>query len=75
MVEPRIWRGFERQVREVASLPGVQEWWAIRRDWFSDDFQVFLNATIAAGPRVPPQTYQQHSYLERGIGSPPGGPP
>ena len=74
MVEPRIWRGFERQLREVASLPGVQEWWAVRRDWFSDDFQVFLDATIASGPRIPPQTYQQHSCFARGIGQPGASP-
>ena len=61
MVEPRIWRGFERQVTEVVSLPGVQEWWAIRRDWFSDDFQDFLDAKIAAGPRTEPQRYREHS--------------
>jgi hypothetical protein len=75
MVEPRIWRGFERQVQEVASLPGVQEWWAARRHWFSDDFQEFLDATIASGPQRPPQTYPEHSCFERGIGNPPEGVP
>lgn len=69
MVEPRIWRSFERQVREVVSLPGVQEWWAVRRDWFSDRFQEFMDATIAEGPSVAPQTYQQNSCAERGIGT------
>lgn len=67
MVEPRIWRSFERQVREVVSLPGVQEWWAVRRDWFSDRFQEFMDATIAEGPAVEPQTYQQRSCAARGI--------
>jgi hypothetical protein len=73
MVEPRIWRGFERQVTEVVSLPGVQEWWGLRRDWFSDEFQEFMDATISAGPRVPPQTYREHSCYEIGVGRPPGG--
>lgn len=68
MVEPRIWRGFERQIREVVNLPGVQEWWLVRRDWFSDDFQSFIAATIQAGPVAEPQTYQDHSCRERGIG-------
>lgn len=35
-VDPRIWRGFERQLNEVANLPGVEEWWAVRRAWYSD---------------------------------------
>ena len=73
MVEPRIWRGFERQVTEVASLPGVQEWWTVRRDWFSDEFQKFLDATIDRGPRVEPQTYREHSCFEDGIGVSPEG--
>ena len=61
MVEGQIWRGFERQMTEVVSLPGVQEWWAIRRSWFSDDFQAFMDATIAAGPSVGPQTFEDHA--------------
>jgi hypothetical protein len=68
MVEPRIWRGFERQVTEVASLPGVQEWWSARRAWFSDEFQEFLDSTIAAGPTVEPQRYLEHTCFDRGIG-------
>ena len=52
MVEPRTRRGFEGQVTEVVSLPGVQEWWGLRRDWFSDEFREFMDATIAAGSRV-----------------------
>ena len=70
MVESRIWRGFERQLTEVVSLPGVQEWWPIRRAWFSDEFQAFLDATIAAGPTVEPQTYRDHACFERGVGRP-----
>lgn len=69
MVEPRIWRGFERQVGEVASLPGVQEWWALRREWFGDPFQAFLDSVIASGPTVEPQTYREHACFERGIGA------
>lgn len=70
MVEPRIWRGFERQVREVVSLPGVQEWWAVRRMWFSDQFQAFMDSTISSGAIVEPQTYREHACFERGIGKP-----
>ena len=75
MVEPRIWRGFERQIIEVTSLPGVQEWWAVRRHWFSDEFQTFMDETIAAGSQVAQQTYQDHACFERGIGKPAPGVP
>ena len=48
---------------EIASLPGVREWWAARRHWFSDGFQGYIDDTIASGPSVEPQTYQDHSCL------------
>ncbi len=73
-VEPRVWRGFERQLSEIVSLPGVQEWWALRRHWFSDEFQDFMDTTIAAGPTVAPQTYQNHACFQQGIGRPPEEP-
>lgn len=47
MIEPQIWRGFQRQLNEVSRLPGVREWWSIRRDWFSDDFQTFIDDLVA----------------------------
>src|SRR5688572_14886355 len=34
MVEPSIWAGFERQLRELVGLPGVLEWWQLRKTWF-----------------------------------------
>ncbi|MDX1394672.1 MAG: hypothetical protein R3195_09775 [Gemmatimonadota bacterium] len=63
MVEQRIWRGFERQIHEVSHLPGVQEWWALRRDWFSDAFQAYLDGLIATGTTREPQSYGNHSCL------------
>ena len=63
MVEDRIWRGFERQLKEVANLPGVQEWWTIRNSWFSDEYQKYINAVIDAGPVVKPQNYLGDSCL------------
>jgi len=63
MVEPRVWRGYERQVREVANLPGVQGWWAVRRAWFSDEFQLYMDQTIQSGSLVEPQLYLDHACL------------
>ena len=49
--------------------------WVLRRDWFSDEFQVFMDEKIAAGPQVAPQTYQDHSCFAEGIGKPASGAP
>ena len=60
MVEPRIWRGFERQLNEISQLPGVQQWWDLRQDWFSDEFQNYIGGSIESGTAVTPQTYPDH---------------
>ena len=57
MVEPRIWRGFERQLADVTTLPGVQQWWSVRRDWFSDEFQAFVDELIATSADRHPRMY------------------
>ena len=49
MVDARIWRGFERQLDEIFGLPGIQQYWEIRRDWYSDEFQGYVDRVIAAG--------------------------
>ena len=64
MVEDRVWRGFERQVTEVANLPGVREWWTVRSFWFSDVFQEYIDGVIASGPVVEPQNYLGESCLQ-----------
>jgi len=63
MVENRVWRGFERQLLEVANLPGVREWWDVRKSWFSDEFQGYINGVIEAGPVAAPQNYLGESCL------------
>ncbi|MDH3915428.1 MAG: hypothetical protein OEU49_08765 [Chromatiales bacterium] len=57
LVEQRIWRGFERQIREVSQLPGVQQWWSVRSDWFSGDFQDYVHSHIADGDAAAPVDY------------------
>ena len=68
MVEQRIWRGFERQLREVANLRGVQEWWAARRSWYSDEFQEYIDGVIDSGATVEPQDFIELSCLSTGAG-------
>lgn len=48
MVDARIWRGFQRQLDEVLRLPGVRQYWDVRRDWYSDEFQEFVESTMTA---------------------------
>ena len=63
MVEDRVWRGFERQLMEVANLPGVREWWETRSPWYSDVFQEYIDSVIESGPALEPQNYLGQSCL------------
>jgi hypothetical protein len=57
MIDERIWRGFTRQIDEVSRLPGVRQWWAVRKDWFSDDFQAYIDDLVANSTQAPPELF------------------
>ena len=57
MVDTRIWRGYERQLDEIFRLPGVQQYWQVRKDWYSDEFQNFVDQMIAKAPASEPETF------------------
>src|SRR5204863_7327202 len=51
---PRLWRGFETGIRELIAYPGVQAWWRLRSDLFSEDFANHINQLqqTAKAPRL-----------------------
>jgi hypothetical protein len=59
MVDQRIWRGFQRQLDEVLRLPGVQQYWKIRKDWYSDEFQAFVDSIIAEAPTAETEYFSE----------------
>lgn len=65
MVESRVWRGFERQIQEATSRPGVREWWAARQSWFSDAFQEYIDAVLKTNPSQEAQDYMGESCLQQ----------
>jgi hypothetical protein len=52
MVDPRIWRGFQRQLDEVVRYPGVEQYWQLRRDWYNDEFQAFIDQIYGRQPTI-----------------------
>jgi hypothetical protein len=45
------WEGFRTQISEIARMPGVTEWWELRRHWFSRHFRDEVTAMQRApGP-------------------------
>ncbi len=41
-----IWNGYEGRVKAILPNPGVIQWWAIRKDWFSPALQVYFDTVI-----------------------------
>lgn len=48
-LDPTIWRGIERTIRDLLCLPGSQAWWETRKHWYTDDFQSLVSDLIARG--------------------------
>lgn len=46
-IDPNIHSGFERQFAAIIQLPGNQQFWAARRDWFGDTFQRYVDRVAA----------------------------
>jgi hypothetical protein len=45
-LDPKAWRGFERTLQDVTSLPGVKAWWPTRSHWHSEKFAAFVTPFI-----------------------------
>ena len=43
-IDQGVWRGFERLSQEILPLPGVAQWFATRRHFFSEDFQSLVDS-------------------------------
>ena len=61
-VEPSIWVGFDKATREVMQRPGWRQWFAIRRSWFSDEFQAYIDNLM--GPPMHVNPYQDSGCSE-----------
>jgi hypothetical protein len=49
-LDPRLWDGLHRSIGFVMTLPGIRHYWSQRRDWYSSDFQSFVDKTMADNP-------------------------
>ena len=41
------WRKVERTMCDLLAAPGVHEWWAVRRQWHTEEFATVVDAIIA----------------------------
>ena len=52
-LDPTLWRGIERTIRDLIGLPGSQAWWETRKHWYTDAFQSLVSDLIAGGDGKP----------------------
>jgi hypothetical protein len=45
-------------------LPGVQQYWEVRSDWYSDELQDFAEKLIAESPAVEPEYFSKEGCEE-----------
>lgn len=46
-LDPKIWPGYEKGLRDFFSHPGLQDWWSSRSHWFTPEFQKLVESFIA----------------------------
>ncbi len=56
-IDQGVWRGFERLSQEIIALPGVAQWFATRRHFFSEDFQSLIDSYSINPSSTEPVTY------------------
>ena len=56
-IDQGVWRGFERLSQEITALPGVAQWFATRRHFFSEDFQSLIDSYSINPSSIEPVIY------------------
>ncbi len=53
LVDDWTWQSISHFCHALMSTPGFTDWWAIRGDWFSDDFRDHIAETQERGHEYP----------------------
>lgn len=51
-IDSNVHSGFRRQYESIMQLPGNQQFWSARHDWFGDEFQAYTNTVIASNKSI-----------------------
>jgi hypothetical protein len=45
-LDERLWRTFKAALIDLLDQPGQKDWWGLRRHWFDDEFQEYVDRTV-----------------------------
>ena len=51
-IDTDTWSGFHALLQETTRYPGVRQWFAIRRSWFSARFQTYVDELMQEAPGI-----------------------
>lgn len=51
-IDADTWSGFHGLLQETTRYPGVRQWFAIRRTWFSERFQAYVDDLMRQTPGI-----------------------
>ena len=49
ILTPPLWGEVERTMSNFLACPGVRQWWATRKDWYTEEFARLVDGIIARG--------------------------
>jgi len=52
-LDPGHWSGMAQHMTGVSSVPGLQAYWADRRQWFTEEFQNYWEDEVSSAPTHP----------------------
>ena len=52
-LDPRHWSGMAQHMTDVSSVPGLQAYWADRRQWFTEEFRNYWENEVSPAPADP----------------------
>ena len=51
-IDADTWSGFHSLLQETTRYPGVRQWFAVRRTWFSERFQTYVDELMRQAPGI-----------------------
>jgi hypothetical protein len=52
-LDERLWRTFKHALIALLSQQGQKDWWGLRRHWFDDEFQTYVDRTLKSAEGKP----------------------
>lgn len=60
-IDADTWSGFHSLLQETTRYPGVRQWFALRRTWFSERFQAYVDALMQQTPGIEASVFDDAS--------------